>query len=173
MMCYRVRNCRFVAFLILLSLAFGVTPGGAVYARPAPARATNAAIAAATETAVNKNRLAQGLAPLRHSDLLAQIAQAYAERMGREKFFSHTDPQGGTIGDRAVAVSYDYAVLGENLAQVKVAPGKETDFVVAGWMSSATHRSNICCEKYVESATGVFCAPDGTIYIVQVFGATF
>lgn len=142
-------------------------------ARPVPMRAANTTLAAATEAAINKTRAAQGLPVFQHSDTLALMAQTYAERMGREKFFSHTDPQGKTVGDRAATVLYDFSTLGENLAQVKIAPGKEVEYVVTNWMSSPTHRTNICCGEFTESAVGVYCAPDGTLYLVQVFGNPF
>jgi len=170
---YLLRKAGKKSVAILFALLLGASVVAPVGARPTPARATNTSLATATEAAINRTRIAQGLSAFRHNDTLAQMAQAYAERMGKERFFSHTDPQGKTISDRAASVSYDFASLGENLAQVKITPGKEIDYVVAGWMNSPAHRTNICCTDFIESAVGVYCAPDGTLYLVQVFGSPF
>lgn len=47
------------------------------------------------------------------SDLLASVATAYAERMARERFFSHVDPQGRGADHRVREAGYSLPYGGE------------------------------------------------------------
>jgi uncharacterized protein YkwD len=126
-------------------------------------------ISASAEESINRLRAASGLAPLRHHEKLADVAQAYARRMGTEGFFSHNDPEGRTVLDRVTGAGYRWRIVGENLARVKTKPGNEANFTVNGWMNSEKHRANILRPEYTESAVGIARTADGTTYLVQIF----
>lgn len=123
------------------------------------------------EEAINRFRIAEGVAPLRHQAKLAKAAQEYAQRMATEGFFNHNDPQGKTVLDRVTGVGYSWAIVGENLARVKTKPGNEIGYTVNGWINSEVHRANILKAEYTETAIGIAKATDGTTYLVQVFAS--
>lgn len=49
---------------------------------------------------LNERRAQQGAAPLREEPVLRVVARLYAQRMADQDFFSHTDPEGGTLTAR-------------------------------------------------------------------------
>lgn len=112
----------------------------------------------------NAARLQEGLSPLTWDDDLAAIAAAYSERMGRQKFFSHTDPDGHDQSYRAEAAGYQTIKeieggkrigVSENIAYVGTGnvvsygyvnptnPSSIAGIIMDGWMKSPGHRNNI------------------------------
>jgi hypothetical protein len=73
------------------------------------------------------------------NDALSRAAQAKADQMVSQNFWSHIAPDGTTPWFYFHKVGYDYSVAGENLAY-----GFATsDQVVTAWMNSAEHRDNV------------------------------
>ena len=127
-------------------------------------------IAQQAEENINAERLANGLPTLKHSNALQAVAQAYAERMAIEGFFSHYDATGKRVSDRVNAIGYTrWSLVGENLAWVQTEPGNEAAYATQGWMNSTTHRANILNKQFTDGAIGVAKASDGKCYLVQVF----
>ena len=60
---------------------------------------------------VNEERAARGLAALKWSDELANVARAHSKDMHDRSFFSHANPDGKSPFDRikAAGISYSYA----------------------------------------------------------------
>jgi uncharacterized protein YkwD len=116
---------------------------------------------------VNAVRNEHGRAPLRWNPDLAALAREHSRDMGREGFFSHEDPAGGSAADRVRAAGLGYRVLGENLARSRNAPDP-AEAAVQGWMASEGHRENILDEAFTETGVGVW--RDGeTVYVTQLF----
>lgn len=112
---------------------------------------------------VNDIRAQNNLPALKHSTLLEQSAQAYADRMAKEGFFAHVSPDGDTLKDRITATGYydrsfsedcrcvkGYA-LGENLARGQ----KTAQEAVDAWMKSPSHRDAILNPDYADLGVGV------------------
>lgn len=117
---------------------------------------------------VNLRRKGQGLEPLVFSSRLLEVARNYSRRMAEEKFFSHTDPQGKTAGDRVHEAGLKWKAMGENLLNIKgyinpVPPA------VNQWMQSPAHRRNILDPSYQYSAVGVWTDSNGMVYFTQLF----
>lgn len=118
---------------------------------------------------VNGERAAVGLTALTLHPQLQASAQRYAEWMAQDRFFSHTDPDGGSSVDRIRETGYlhppcDCAyryVTGENLAHNQAIPAAAMD----AWMDSPPHRANILHPQFEEMGVGY---ADG--YWVQHFG---
>jgi uncharacterized protein YkwD len=88
----------------------------------------------------NELRRQQGCAvALVLSPQLSAAASAHSRDMALHDLFSHSGSDGSTMASRAVAAGYSYSRLAENLAAGQASPEE----VVAGWMSSPGHRSNI------------------------------
>jgi uncharacterized protein YkwD len=115
---------------------------------------------------VNAIRQDNGLGPLVKNDLLTQAAEEYAARMADLGFFSHTDPETGSMPwDRADDVGYKYLLIAENLAA-----GQATvDQIVNGWMNSPTHRANILLPGISETGVAVHNGGPLGAYWVQMF----
>jgi uncharacterized protein YkwD len=111
---------------------------------------------------------------------LREIARYHSERMVEEDFFSHTGPNGETLGDRLSRFGYDCSAAGENIAQSWVYEDvighgyidSEEDLaeaVVADWMDSSGHRENINRDTWQRQAIGVAISDDGAVYVTQNF----
>jgi uncharacterized protein YkwD len=89
--------------------------------------------------------------------------------MMRRGYFAHETPEGLSLRDRMRAVGIaHFQVLAENIAynQGYDDPGA---FAVQRWMLSPGHRANILSDEFAECAVGSFVAPDGTVYLTQLF----
>ena len=116
---------------------------------------------------VNRQRLHANLAALTWNAEIADVARGYSERMAREDFFDHFDPQGRTAIDRASKVR-GWSFIGENLfvsEDVRDLPA----FAVRGWMGSVTHRTNMLDPQWTSTGIGVARASNGDIYITELF----
>lgn len=80
------------------------------------------------------------------NDLLEKAALNHSTDMNQKKFFSHTSSAGSGAGPRIAAAGYNWKAYGENIA-MGYADEKE---VVAGWLKSPGHCSNIMSKEYKE-----------------------
>jgi uncharacterized protein YkwD len=111
----------------------------------------------------NERRAAAGCGPLEAQPQLTAAAQAHAEDMAANNYFSHTGQDGRLPWDRAGDAGYQWRGIGENIA--KGYPDAEA--VMSGWMSSSGHRANIENCGYQELGVGY---DAGTRMWVQLFG---
>ena len=117
--------------------------------------------------AVNAERAKHQLAPLRLDPALADLADFYACRLVEGGFFDHEDPfDGSTVDGRAANFGYAFLKIGENLA----AGQRTIDEVMAAWMASPEHRSNILDPAFMDIGIGVKLGGESGIYWVQEFG---
>ncbi len=118
---------------------------------------------------VNRDRLEARLPNLNRSSVLDRAAEAKADDMALEGYFSHTSPSGVTPWDWFREAKYEYRYAGENLAiHFRDAVSQER-----AWMESRKHCENILSPKYRE--IGVAIRPmrfEGkeTVVAVQMFG---
>ena len=97
------------------------------------------------------------------------VRDAVTRNLVRRGYFDHESPDGERLRDRVRAVGIaHFRVLGENIAynQGYDDPG---GFAVERWMISPGHRANILSNEFEQAAVGSFVAPDGTVYLTQVF----
>jgi uncharacterized protein YkwD len=120
----------------------------------------------------NAERAKVGCAALIVNNTLATVAQNHAVDMGQNDYFSHTSLDGRSPFDRMRAAGYRYTAAAENIAAGYQTP----ESVVAGWMNSSGHRTNILNCNYTQTGVGYFLEnPDsGSVnyyhYWVQNFG---
>ena len=123
---------------------------------------------------VNEARARAGLAYLTENRTLGRVAMAYSERMARENFYGHVDPQGKQVSDRIAATGYLAQASAENIARGQADPAT----VVDGWLNSPGHRANIMnpdlreigagyavttFSPYYHYWTHVFATPDASV----------
>ena len=87
---------------------------------------------------------------------LSAAAQAKADDMVNNNYWSHTSPDGKTPWMFISATAYDYQIAGENLAYGFA----NANDAVTGWMNSPAHRANILNSNYTNVGFGVASSPD-------------
>lgn len=111
----------------------------------------------------NRDRLAQGLQPLRWSESLAAAAQKHAELMSAKGFLMHQYPDEGTVGQRAVQAGAHFQAIAENIAT-----GYSDVQIEQEWMHSTPHRRNILDPRMNALGVGII-ARGGVLYAVEDF----
>jgi hypothetical protein len=87
----------------------------------------------------NKRRAQENLKPLTHSDTLDAAAQAKADDMGKNNYWSHITPDGREPWDFMDKAGYHYSKAAENLAY----GFDNSNSTLNGWMNSPGHRANV------------------------------
>ena len=88
--------------------------------------------------------------PLEWSDPLETAANAHVQDMSERDFFSHTNPDGESSGDRIRSVSSAFQATGENIARGQ----SNAEQVMESWMSSPGHCANIMSDSFTHVAVG-------------------
>lgn len=136
---------------------------------------------------INHERAARSLPPLVWDAPLSEIAQARSNDMIRRGYFSHLDPELGTVAfqDLIRRNEYHFIFAGENIAEIKnqgslvpsgltvysrYGPGDIADQFVVGWINSAEHRENIENPHFRKTGIALGVSVDGTrIVATQIF----
>lgn len=119
----------------------------------------------------NKEREKLGLSDVVENSALDQAAQAKAQNMFAENYWSHFAPSGKSPWDFILGSGYKFTYAGENLAKNFYS----SEDVVKAWMDSPTHRDNLLNPNYQDIGIAVV---DGvlngqkTTLVVQEFGTT-
>src|SRR2546430_10470460 len=108
-------------------------------------------ISDALVVAMNRERAAAGLGPLRLDAALSAAADDRMHDMFAKHYFEHVSPDGVDPFSWVEKRGYDYRQIGENLA---VGYPRASD-VVDGWMHSDGHRANILGAGYDEVGIAV------------------
>ncbi|WP_375388167.1 CAP domain-containing protein [uncultured Amnibacterium sp.] len=133
------------------------TPAPVATAAPVPAGAE--ALRAQLLTLVNQARATARscgattypAAPaLQRSTALDTAAGAYALKMGQERFFDHTSPDGSTMVSRLKAVGITNTTERENIAAGQTSAAS----VMAGWLKSPGHCANIMAKDVTRIGLG-------------------
>lgn len=116
----------------------------------------------------NEQRRAAGCANLTWDAQLATAAQQHADDMAANNYFSHNSRNGAQFTTRLRTAGYRYRLAAENLAAGQTTPEE----VVAGWMSSPSHRANIlnCRLTNIGIGYGFNSGSDYGTYWVQDMG---
>jgi len=85
---------------------------------------------------VNSYR-APALNPLSYNSQLQGAAQTHANDMSTNGFFSHTGSDGRTVSDRVSDQGYNWAWIGENIAQGQTTATQALN----GWKASPSHNA--------------------------------
>lgn len=101
-------------------------------------------------TATNAARSAQKLRPLAVNSALTRAAQAKANDMVKNGYFSHVTPTGVQFWEFITNEGYNYLNAGENLA----ANYQTLDGLMNAWLASPGHRANIMGAQYTEVGVG-------------------
>ncbi|MFO0596330.1 MAG: CAP domain-containing protein [Myxococcaceae bacterium] len=117
-------------------------------------------------TRINALRLQMGAQPVQPDAALEAVAQAWAERLARENFFSHVAPDGSTLKQRLTDAGYKFSAAGENL-------GLSSGPLAAhfGIEHSPGHRNNLLEAGHRRLGLGLARRGDGLVVLVEVLAA--
>ena len=123
------------------------------------------ALAGPTLCLLNAERRAAGLRPVAGQQNLAVAAARFSAEMVRERFFEHRAPGGPDLTGRLTLARYlgrstTPWIVGENLAWAR-GPSATPRGIVAAWMASPGHRSNILEPDYRDIGIGVVAGTPG------------
>lgn len=145
------------------------------------------AIVQLIQRGINLERAANNLPVLGFDSRLGEIAQSRSNDMIRRAYFSHDDPQQGSVAFQDLIRNYQYRFLfaGENIAEIKnqgsLVPTALTvysrygaseiaDQFVNGWINSQDHRENILNPHFAKTGIALGVSVDGTrIVATQIF----
>lgn len=123
-------------------------------------------IEAALRRAVDGERKAAGLQPLRLSTELAAAARDHSRTMAAGAFLSHSSPDGRSPSMRLVLAGLFFSANGENVASSRSFNAR---LFHAALMASPEHRANILDPEFDTVGIGAAGAWPGTIYVTQDF----
>jgi len=109
------------------------------------------------------------VAALTWNGQLQQAAFIHSSNMANYDFFSHTGLDGKDVGQRVQDEGYNWQATGENIAAGEV----DITAVMANWLASPGHCSNIMSANYTEmgAASVTNLSTQHNIYWTQVFAA--
>jgi len=162
----------FRLFSILATTIFLAAQSGcATASQHAPVSTGNRITAAENYVAqkINEIRADHGLSPLSISGKLRTAARRQSADMAANNFLGHKDSEGNGLQARlAMAGVTGWSSIGENVGQ-SMGYRNNSDVIIEGWMKSPNHRDNILNGSYASTGIGAAVAPDGTLYLTQVF----
>lgn len=102
--------------------------------------------------------------------MLEKSAQAKADDMVVNEYFSHTSPEGLTVREFLRQAGYRYSTAGENLAM-----GFSTaEQVIEAWKNSPTHYANLIDKDFIDLGVGLsggVYAGEPVVYVAQHFAS--
>ena len=109
---------------------------------------------------VNKERVKNGLKPLRNDPELTSVARAHSTDMFARGYFAHDSPEGKSPFDRMRAANVRFSKAGENLALAQTLEIAHTNL-----MNSPGHRANILHPAFGRLGIGIV---DGGFYGLMI-----
>jgi uncharacterized protein YkwD len=109
---------------------------------------------------VNKERLKNGLKPLRFDPELVPVARAHSQDMFTRGYFAHVNLEGKNPFDRMRAANIRFTAAGENLALAQTVEIAHTNL-----MNSPGHRANILNPAFGRVGIGIL---DGGFYGLMI-----
>ncbi len=147
-----IRSTRILPVTVL-ALVAALT---AMLVAPSPSSAAPAShLEIEVVAAMNADRAADGLTPLRLSDDLTTVARRQSDRMAEARVLHH-NPELGDHVDR-------WRKVGENVGR-----SSSVDAVHGAFMASPSHAANIADADFTEVGIGVV-VRDGTLWVTQGF----
>ena len=129
-----------------------------------PGDASENSLSRSTVCLLNRQRARRGLRKLRLNERLSKAARQHTADMVKRNYFSHNSRSGSDVVDRLTRTGYMRGArswtVGENLAWGSGSRSTPRE-IVAAWMNSPGHRSNILQRRFREIGIGtVFGTPN-------------
>jgi uncharacterized protein YkwD len=157
-----------IAFLLGFALAIWLSPlrgaaTGAEAADPALASLETALFADVNAVRARNHRV-----PLRRTPELDAVARAHSHDMAARSYLAHESPEGANAVVRLSAARISgFTLAAENIGSTnRAAPNQE---IVAGWLNSQTHRTNLLAPAFNATGIGIARAADGSLLYTQLY----
>lgn len=142
-----VPTMRYFALLIsVLAVAACTEPAGTSATSAAPSATPSIPVAAAASGQdagltglINAFRASEGRGPVAAVPSLKAASLNHAQDMVTNGFFSHSSPNGDSVGDRVRAAGCSWSGVAENIAQGQSTPQQAMET----WINSTGHRANL------------------------------
>ncbi|PLS16835.1 hypothetical protein CVD28_15865 [Bacillus sp. M6-12] len=92
------------------------------------------------------------LSALKWDEPVSEVAFMHSSDMYKGKYFSHTSPTKGDLGNRLKDANITYMVAGENIAAHYV----DAIAAMEGWLNSKGHREALLNEEFTHLGVGVY-----------------
>lgn len=117
---------------------------------------------------VNAVRAQWNLIPLARMPAVDQVARGHSGDMVTRNYFAHESPEGQNAIDRLARGHVDgFSMAAENIGQTnKGSPASE---IVAAWLRSPAHRTNLLAPAFNATGIGVVRAHDGSWMATQLY----
>ncbi len=115
---------------------------------------------------LNDVRADAGSGAVSYNAQLDAAAQAHAQDMLDNNYFSHTGLNGSSVGDRATAAGYNWRTVGENIASGY----RSESSVLDAWVNSPGHQANNINPAFEDFGLGYAADGSGTRWVL-VLGA--
>lgn len=136
---------------------------------PPPAAVSLSALEQQVFDGQNSERVRAGLSALRIDAGLEAVARQRAQDMASRNYFSHVSPTGETAFSLIDAAGIKAPYAAENIGYNNYGDASSASAVLAAFMSSSTHRSNILSGVYSRVGLAVASAANGNKYYAVVF----
>lgn len=159
------------------SIAYGSQANRTTQA-PAPAAATVQQAPASVSLdgaesfvlqAINEQRAAAGVAPVKLQATVTEISRSRSNDMAARNYFSHTSPEGkqflGMLGEHKVG----YKFAGEILARNNYPDAEASRVAIESYMSSAAHKAILLDGRFTSVGVGHAVGADGMHYYTVIF----
>jgi hypothetical protein len=146
----------------LTTLLAGMSVAILTFSLP-PARGQENGPAQSLFESANRERVANGLAPLKWSGSLAGAARQHALRMAAQNSLSHQLPGEPSMADRASQAGARFSSLAENVAE-----GPSAESIHQQWMNSPPHRANLL-DAQLDSVGIAVAERNGVLFAVEDF----
>ncbi len=100
----------------------------------------------------NVERLKAGLSTLKINARLTASAGNKLQDIFKQQYFEHISPSGHGVSDLTKQSSYDYVIVGENLALGSFGSNQA---LLSAWMASPGHKANIIDPRYQDIGVAV------------------
>ncbi|HEX8231328.1 MAG TPA: CAP domain-containing protein [Chloroflexia bacterium] len=156
------------------SIAYGsqsnrTTPAPAPPAQQAPASVSLDGAESFIMQAINEQRVAAGVAPVKLQAAVTEISRSRSNDMAARNYFSHTSPDGkqflGMLGEYKVG----YKFAGEILARNNYPDAEASRVAIESYMSSAAHKAILLDGRFTSVGVGHAVGADGMHYYTVIF----
>ena len=148
-----------------LTMILGLAGGCGAIQKCAPPSVTTPPVAQTATSSpctdlVNAERAKAGLGPAAEVGSINQAAQGQSVYQAEQQTMTHTGADGSNAGQRIEAAGFAWSTWAENVA----AGQTDCASVIAAWMGSDGHRSNILSPAMTSIGIGSATGANGVIY---------
>ena len=151
-----------------ISLAVCFSVNGAMASAACNVPANSGAMQSEVIEALNAQRKARGLSPLRLSVTLDKAAQGHACDNAKRMSISHVSSDGSKLQQRLRRAGYAYRTAAENTGRGFASGAR----AVQWWMNSPKHKENMLMSQVRDVGVGIAMsgAPDSRLHWIIVMG---